>query len=250
MIMIRKSIPHIFTLLNLFCGCIAIYLIFSHFFQFALVVLMLGVFFDFFDGFFARLLKVESDLGVQLDSLADMVTSGIVPGAVMYQLFVISGARNIDYAFQVNDSSFVFTIAPLALIGFIIPLGAAFRLAKFNLISDKAPYFRGLPTPANALFIGALPLLIHHPLMVDLKDYLLTTVGLSVVVVLSVYLMNTHWKMISFKGVDKSSLKEIIFLSVLLTIALLMFYLLGLASFVGIIITYVIFSLLKNVFRI
>ena len=103
---------------------------------------------------------------------------------------------------------------------------------------------------ANALFIGALPLLIHHPLMVDLKDYLLTTVGLSVVVVLSVYLMNTHWKMISFKAVDKSSLKEIIFLSVLLTIALLMFYLLGLASFVGIIITYVIFSLLKNVFRI
>jgi CDP-diacylglycerol--serine O-phosphatidyltransferase len=248
--MIRKSIPHIFTLLNLFCGCIAIYLTFSHFFQSALVVVMLGVFFDFFDGFFARLLKVESDLGVQLDSLADMVTSGFVPGAVMYQLFIVSGARNIDYAFQINESSFVFTIAPLALIGFIIPLGAAFRLAKFNLISDKVPYFRGLPTPANALFIGALPLLINHPLMVNLKDYLLTPVGLSVVVLLSVYLMNTHWKMISLKGVDKSSLQEIIFLFVLLMIAVLMFLLLGLASFVGIIITYVILSLLKNVFRI
>jgi len=248
--MIRKGIPHIFTLLNLFCGCIAIYLTFSHFFYAALVAVMLGVFFDFFDGFIARLLKVESDLGVQLDSLADMVTSGFVPGAVMYQMFIISGARNIDYAFQINEFSFVFTIAPLALLGFIIPLGAAFRLAKFNLISDKVTYFRGLPTPANALFICALPLLIQHPLMINFKDYLLTPIALSGLVVLSVFFMNIHWKMISLKGVEKSSIQEIIFVFLLLLISILMFLFLGLASFVGIIVTYVIFSLLKNVFKI
>lgn len=248
--MIRKGIPHIFTLLNLFCGCIAIYLTFSHFFYAALVAVMLGVFFDFFDGFIARLLKVESDLGVQLDSLADMVTSGFVPGAVMYQMFIISGARNIDYAFQINEFSFVFTIAPLALLGFIIPLGAAFRLAKFNLISDKVTYFRGLPTPANALFICALPLLIQHPLMINFKDYLLTPIALSGLIVLSVFFMNIHWKMISLKGVEKSSIQEIIFVFLLLLISILMFLFFGLASFVGIIVTYVIFSLLKNVFKI
>jgi CDP-diacylglycerol--serine O-phosphatidyltransferase len=248
--MIRKGIPHIFTLLNLFCGCIAIYLTFLHFSHAALVAVMLGVFFDFFDGFFARLLKVESDLGVQLDSLADMVTSGFVPGAVMYQMFIISGARNIDYAFQINEFSFVFTIAPLALLGFIIPLGAAFRLAKFNLISDKVTYFRGLPTPANALFICALPLLIQHPLMINFKDYLLTPIALSGLVVLSVFFMNIHWKMISLKEVEKSSIQEIIFVFFLLLISILMFLFLGLASFVGIIVTYVIFSLLKNVFKI
>ena len=148
------------------------------------------------------------------------------------------------------NSRLFFTIAPLALLGFIIPLGAAFRLAKFNLISDKVTYFRGLPTPANALFICALPLLIQHPLMINFKDYLLTPIALSGLIVLSVFFMNIHWKMISLKGVEKSSIQEIIFVFLLLLISILMFLFLGLASFVGIIVTYVIFSLLKNVFKI
>ena len=246
--MIRKSIPHIFTLLNLFCGCVAVFLAFSHFFHAALVAVMLGVFFDFFDGFFARLLKVESALGVQLDSLADMVTSGFVPGVVMYQLFVISGAKSVDFSYQYESFSLIFTIVPLALIGFLIPLGATFRLAKFNLITEKVSFFRGVPTPAIALFIVALPLFIHHPLLVSIKGYVLTPIALSIIVVLSVFFMNIHWKMIALKGFNRSIPWEIFLPIVLILVSISMIYIFGLAALIIIVITYIVLSLLKNMF--
>ena len=245
--MIRKSIPHIFTLLNLFCGCVAVFLAFSHFFYAALVAVMLGIFFDFFDGFFARLLNVESALGVQLDSLADMITSGFVPGVVMYQLFVISGAKSVDFSFQYESFSLVFTIVPIALIGFLIPLGAAFRLAKFNLLIEKVSFFRGLPTPAIALFIVALPLFVQHPLLLSIKGFILTPIALSIIVFLSVFFMNIHWKMIALKGFNRSNPWGIIFTVILLLISIVMFYILGLAALIVIIITYIVLSILKNV---
>ena len=245
--MIKKSIPHIFTLLNLFFGCVAIFLAFSHFFEAALIAVLLGVFCDFFDGFLARILNVESDLGVQLDSLADMVTSGLVPGVIMYQMFVISGFHSTDFSIQFKDYKLIFTIVPIALVGFIITMGAAFRLAKFNLITEKVSFFRGVPTPANALFIGALPLFVQHPLMINLKAFFLTPVTLIFISVLSVFFMNIHWKMIAFKGFDRSNIWAITFLVFVLFLIIPMFYFLGLAAFVGVIITYVILSLLKNV---
>ena len=246
--MIRKSIPHIFTLLNLFCGCGAVFLAFSHFFHAALLAVMLGIFFDFFDGFFARLLNVESALGVQLDSLADMITSGFVPGVVMYQLFVISGAKSVDFSYQYENFSLIFTIVPLALIGFLIPLGAAFRLAKFNLTTEKVSFFRGVPTPAIALFIVALPLFIHHPLLVSIKEYLLTPIALSIIVVLSVFFMNIHWKMIALKEFNRSNPREIFLPIVLILVLISMIYIFGLAALIIIIITYIVLSLLKNMF--
>jgi CDP-diacylglycerol--serine O-phosphatidyltransferase len=108
----------------------------------ALIAIILGVICDFFDGFLARLLHVESQLGVQLDSLADMVTSGLVPGVIMYQMFVISGIHSTDFSFEYKEYLLIFTIVPIALVGFIITLGAAFRLAKFNLITEKVSFFR------------------------------------------------------------------------------------------------------------
>ena len=245
--MIRKSIPHIFTLLNLFCGCVAVFLAFSHFFHAALLAVMLGIFFDFFDGFFARLLNVESALGVQLDSLADVITSGFVPGVVMYQLFMISGAKSVDFFYQHENFSLVFTIVPLALIGFLIPLGAAFRLARFNLITEKVSFFRGVPTPAVALFIVALPLFIQHPLFISIKGFILTPITLTIIVALSVFFMNIHWKMIALKGFSRSDPWTIIFPLILLLISIVMFYILGLAALIIIIITYIVLSLLKNV---
>ena len=94
--MIKKSVPHFITSLNLLSGCFSIY--FAYIFQFdtALVFLLSGVFFDVWDGLLARLLKVESDLGVQLDSMADMVTCGVAPGIIMAQLFVMAGNRPIE----------------------------------------------------------------------------------------------------------------------------------------------------------
>ena len=86
---IKKHIPNIITLLNLFCGCIAIVFIAKDDLETPFYFVCLGIFLDFFDGFFARLFKVSSPLGLQLDSLADMVTSGVAPGFLMYKLFVL-----------------------------------------------------------------------------------------------------------------------------------------------------------------
>ena len=160
--MIKKSVPHFFTSLNLLSGCFSIY--FAYIFQFetAFIFLLAGVFFDVWDGLFARLLKVESELGVQLDSMADMVTCGVAPGIILAQLFVMAGNKplEIPVGWPLNA---VVEFIPWVFIGFLIPLGAAFRLARFNIDGSKKNHFIGLPTPAMAMFFGALPLLIKHP---------------------------------------------------------------------------------------
>src|SRR5690554_2750457 len=141
----KKHIPNFITLLNLFSGCIALVFAMQGDFLNAFIFVSLGIFFDFFDGFFARILKVQSPLGVQLDSLADMVTSGVVPGFVMFRMLSEYSANEF-----------------LPYFGFIITLGSCMRLAKFNIDTRQTDSFIGLPTPANALFILSLPLVILH----------------------------------------------------------------------------------------
>ncbi|WP_370514512.1 phosphatidylcholine/phosphatidylserine synthase [Formosa sp. L2A11] len=169
---IKNYIPNALTLLNLFCGCIAVvFAVHNHFIAAAAFVFG-GVFFDFFDGFAARKLKVSSELGLQLDSLADMVTSGVVPGIVMYKLLSLSierpelvtdgGSWNAFFSGEAVMPSF------LPLIGFFITLSSAYRLAKFNLDEEQQDYFKGLPTPANTLLIISLPLIMelqHNDMM-------------------------------------------------------------------------------------
>ena len=138
---IKSYIPNILTLANLFCGILAIKIGFSEHYYLAGFLVLLGAFFDFFDGFVARLLKVQGDLGKQLDSFADMVTFGVAPGVVMYSFL----------------SSFI-EDAYIPYISFVIPLLSAFRLAKFNIDSNQSDKFIGLPTPANALFFVFIPL--------------------------------------------------------------------------------------------
>ncbi|MBY0487388.1 MAG: CDP-diacylglycerol--serine O-phosphatidyltransferase, partial [Flavobacteriaceae bacterium] len=141
---IKKHIPNFLTLLNLFCGCIAVVFIAENKFDIAFYFVCLGIFFDFFDGFFARKFGVAGPLGVQLDSLADMVTSGVAPGFVMFKILM-----------QNNYDSCIY----LPYLGFIITLGACYRLANFNIDTRQSDSFIGLPTPANALFIMSFPLL-------------------------------------------------------------------------------------------
>ncbi|MDC3285914.1 CDP-alcohol phosphatidyltransferase family protein, partial [Flavobacteriaceae bacterium] len=153
---IKKHIPNIVTLGNLFFGTLAtIYAVGGHFEMTALFV-VLGIFLDFFDGFFARVLKVSGELGKQLDSLADMVTSGVVPGIV---LFVLLG-NNQQIPYEI-DSEFKFSMG-FPLLGLLITLSACYRLAKFNLDTRQSESFIGLPTPAMSLFIVSLPLVQMH----------------------------------------------------------------------------------------
>ena len=94
--MIKKSVPHFFTSLNLLSGCFSIYFAYIFKFETAFIFLLAGVFFDVWDGLFARLLKVDSEFGVQLDSMADMVTCGVAPGIILAQLFVMAGNKPLE----------------------------------------------------------------------------------------------------------------------------------------------------------
>ena len=129
--------------------------------QIAVLFVLLGIFFDFFDGLAARVLNVGSELGKQLDSLADMVTSGVAPGIIMYQLILNSMNQNsfaTTFVEKGNIATWDFSdIQLLPFIGFILPLAAAYRLANFNLDERQSTSFIGLPTPAMAIFVISLP---------------------------------------------------------------------------------------------
>lgn len=205
----KRHIPNIITLLNLFSGCIAVLLAVQNYFVGAALFMFLGIFFDFFDGFAARKLNVQSELGLQLDSLADMVTSGLVPGVVMFKLLNLSIGQPIA---QNADASWNYTglfdglqvYEPLAFIGFFITLGSAYRLAKFNLDEDQQSSFTGLPTPANALLIISLPLILEFQNSNTISAIILNPWFLTAMTFLSCYLLNSKIKLFALKFKDWS----------------------------------------------
>lgn len=170
----KKSIPNILTLANLLCGVLAINLIFDHNINGALLLVVAGTIFDFFDGFAARMLKVSGELGKQLDSLADMVTFGVVPG------FLLLHSANYMWAgdhWLEGD----FTTILIGLCCLMIPLFSALRLAKFNIDERQSSGFIGLPTPANTLFIGSLVWLIFNGQAPEILENRLVLAGIGVV---------------------------------------------------------------------
>ena len=231
---IKKHIPNIITLLNLFCGCIALVFAFHRNFEMAFYFVCLGIFLDFFDGFFARLFKVSSPLGLQLDSLADMVTSGVVPGLVMYQMM-------INNTTTLNES--YLQIFPY--LGFIITLGSCYRLANFNIDTRQTDSFIGLPTPANALFILSLPLVLKYSDSIFVLEILTNPWVLLVITLLSAYILNAEIPLFSLK-IKKFTFKEnalqIVFL--VISLSLLVFF-----KYLGIpllIIFYILLSVVNN----
>ncbi|MCX6232509.1 MAG: CDP-diacylglycerol--serine O-phosphatidyltransferase [Bacteroidetes bacterium] len=149
---IKNSIPNFITLLNLLCGCLAIVAAFETNLVLASVLVFAGAFFDYFDGMAARILHAKSEIGKQLDSLADVVTFGVVPAIISYKLLQIAAVNN---AFITNNNFLLY-------IPFIIALFSALRLAKFNIDSRQTTSFLGLPTPANAIFWASAPLIIYY----------------------------------------------------------------------------------------
>ncbi|GGI58019.1 CDP-alcohol phosphatidyltransferase family protein [Winogradskyella haliclonae] len=199
----KRHIPNIVTGLNLFSGCIAIlFAVNSHYVGAALFV-FLGIFFDFFDGLLARKLNVQSPLGIQLDSLADMITCGVVPGIIMYGLindalgggtiFVVENAWNQTMSWD------GLKIRPLALLGFLIPVASAYRLAKFNLDEDQQTYFKGLPVPANTLLILSIPLILHFQYNITVSNLFSNVWFLIGFTLLSCYLLNSNIKLFALK---------------------------------------------------
>lgn len=231
---IKKHIPNIITLLNLFCGCVALVFASDKNFEMAFYLVCLGIFLDFFDGFFARLFKVSSPLGLQLDSLADMVTSGVVPGFVMF-LLLSNGQHEIT-------SNFFFPY-----LGFIITMGSCYRLANFNIDERQTDSFIGLPTPANTLFIMSLPLVLMYSDSLFLFEILTSQWVLLGITLFSAYVLNAEIPLFSLKIKTfdfNANILQLVFL--LLSLLMLIFF-----QYLGIplvIITYVLLSIVNNRF--
>lgn len=152
----KKHIPNAITSLNLFFGCQAIIVALNGELTQSGIFIGIAAILDFFDGFAARALKAHSDIGKQLDSLADMVSFGVAPGMIMYML-------SQDYmVFTTPFTQHVAFIFICTYVAFLIPIFSAIRLANFNIDTRQSNSFIGVPTPANTLFIAAIPYIIEN----------------------------------------------------------------------------------------
>ena len=198
---ISKQIPNIITSLNILCGCVAILFAISGDLITASFFVFLGIFFDFFDGLAARLLKAQSEVGLQLDSLADVITSGVAPGVVMYQLL------NLSYFGHLQTVTEIFSLDGwnvgfknyLPLIGLLIVVASAYRLAKFNVDTRQTTGFIGLPTPANALLILSLPLILQFQYSELAETIILNPWFLIGMTLLSCILLNAEIPLFALK---------------------------------------------------
>ncbi len=150
---VKSHIPNTITLMNLTMGIASIYFSFQGTQEHLAVagyLIFAAALFDFFDGFAARLLHAKSEIGLQLDSLADMVSFGVAPGFIIYQMIVLSHGKPMDMVSGFN----LFTLWAI-----LIPWGAALRLAKFNVDDSQQMGFKGMPTPALAFLVASLPII-------------------------------------------------------------------------------------------
>ena len=231
---IKKHIPNLITLINLFCGCVAVVFVSEQNYEMAFYMVCLGIFFDFFDGFFARLFKVSSPLGLQLDSLADMVTSGVVPGYVMFSMFT-------------NSAHELGTNPLIPFLGFIVTLGSCYRLANFNIDTRQTDSFIGLPTPANALFILSLPLVLKFSDSLIVLEILTNQWVLLAITLCSAYILNAEIPLFSLK-IKKFNLKDNMLQMVFLLVSIILVLLLHYLAIPLIIIFYVLLSVVNNKF--
>ena len=229
---IKKQIPNLITLLNLFSGCIALVFATKSNFEMAFYFVCLGIFLDFFDGFFARLFKVSSPLGLQLDSLADMVTSGLVPGFVMFMML--------------STSQHEITSCPyFPYLGFIVTLGSCYRLANFNIDTRQTDSFIGLPTPANALFILSLPLVLQYSDSLLVLEILTNQWVLLAIIMCSAYILNAEIPLFSLK-LKKFTLKDNMLQIVFLLCSFLLIFFFNFLGVTLLILFYVMLSVVTN----
>ncbi len=183
----RKHLPNIITLINLFCGCCALVSVLNENFTIAFIFLFIAGIADYGDGLLARILKVNSPLGKELDSLADIVSFGVVPGAILYTLLAKSWGAD-------TNGQLIWAALP----GFSISLFACLRLAKFNLDTRQSENFIGLNTPAATIFVAGL-MLVYQNDTAGLRSLIAQPWLLYSVTALLSFLLIAEISMISFK---------------------------------------------------
>ncbi len=192
----KKHIPNILTCLNIVCGCISAMAALKGNFEMAAVWIILASVFDFLDGFMARLLKVSSAIGKELDSLCDVVSFGVAPAMIIYTWLI----RCMQ---ELPDSMVNGVVELLPFVALIVPALSAVRLAKFNLDTRQATKFIGLPTPANALFLGFIPLTADKLLF--LSNFWIVgalTICFSILLVSEISMISLKFHDFKFKGIN------------------------------------------------
>jgi len=236
---IMKQIPNIFTLLNLFLGCIAIVFalqtesisiyvgddLSTHYnipekISIAAYFIFAAAVIDFLDGFVARLMNAASEMGKQLDSLSDVVSFGVAPSVILYQLLRIS--------FIKEENGLETSIAWL-LPAFLVACAGAYRLARFNLDNSQSYGFKGVPIPAGGLLIASLPLILHFGnSYFDVSDVLTNKWVLYAIILIVSWLMVSTLPLMALKFKDytiKNNLPKLILLAVAVVSALLFHWL-------------------------
>lgn len=225
---ITRHIPNALTCMNLFSGCIACVMAFHANFEMAMLFIVIGAVFDFFDGLAARLLHAYSNIGKDLDSLADDVSFGVAPALIVFSLF-----KEINYP---DYLSFLANWLPYA--AFLIAVFSALRLAKFNNDTRQTTSFIGLPVPANALFwasliAGCKPIASYHPLLTLALVCLFSWLLVSEIPMFSLKFKNLSWK-------DNKIAFIFVIVSAILLITL------KIAGFAAVIVWYILLSILTQ----
>ena len=235
---IKRNIPNIITLTNLSCGLFSIIFAFQGNLKLAALCIFAGAFFDFFDGLVARILKVNGDLGKQLDSMADMVTFGVAPGFILFH-FIYELSHEITFINATNENLFF-----PELIALLIPIFSAYRLANFNIDNRQTSSFIGLPTPALAIFIAAFPLIDFNqfPIFINLQLLTIISVVLPLLLVVKLPLFSLKYS----KNEDLNTRLNI-FRIILILSTVVLFSVFQFAAIPFIVILYLILSLLNNI---
>lgn len=237
---LKNEIPNFITLLNLLSGILSIYFGTKGEIQLSAAMIFVAAFFDFMDGFFARVLNAKSPIGAELDSLADVVSFGVAPAFILFHTInmvnEMNGDTELDY---------------LAFSAFIVPLFSAIRLAKFNIDENQTTSFIGLPTPAVGLLLASFPVMILVCLAENkglYYDLVTNAYFLSAVAVVSSFLMVSKLPMFALKFTSVSWTENQI-RYIFLVISLFLILLLKLAAIPLIVLLYLLISIVYAVVK-
>ena len=238
---LKRILPNLITLANLTCGLFSVIFAFQGNLEMASLCIFAGAFFDFFDGLSARLLKVSGELGKQLDSMADMVTFGVAPGFILFH-FMFYLSNDLTFRHSMSNEVFFFP-ASLAL---LIPIFSAYRLAKFNIDTRQTTSFIGLPVPALAIFIAAIPHIDFEqfPMFVDMQFLTIIAIIMPILLVVEMPLFS-----LKFSKTESISSRLNIFRIILILSAVILFFIFQFVAIPFIVILYLILSILNNLIK-
>ncbi len=239
---IVKHIPNFVTCLNLIAGTLAVIYAFESKLEQSCYLIGIALILDFLDGFLSRLLNAYSELGKQLDSLADLISFGLAPSVFLYQLNKLVFINDGNFSSLIKPDIITFIILGSS---FLVVIFSALRLAKFNIDEEQTTSFKGLPTPANAILIASFPLIVFQYENTIYSDIILNHYFLLSIAVVSSFLLISNIPMFSLK-LKSFAVKKNLIQYIFLLISLILLITLQFLAIPLIIITYILLSIIGS----